>query len=88
MVGTFVVREGGKNAMVGIHSGAIVRVIKKRIGKDDVVTIPIRSVSSVHHDRKTFGSDVVTVTSAGQKHVWKINESQLFLDELNLQLSR
>lgn len=80
---TFVVREDGKNGTIEIQQGAIVRTIKKRIGKDDVLTIPIRSVAAVHHDRKTLGTDIVTVNSAGQKYSWKVSNAQPFVDALN-----
>lgn len=79
----FTVREDGKNGTVRIEGTSIVRVISKRIGKDDVLTIPVRSVHGVFHDRKTLGTDVVRVQVGSVGHEWKVKDADGFVAALN-----
>lgn len=52
---SYMVREDGKNGTVEILDDRIIRTRKKRLGKDDTQTIPLKAISAVSHDRKTLG---------------------------------
>ena len=77
------VREGGKNGTVEINGPTLTRTFKKMIGKDDVLTVPIRMVASVHVDRR-MRTDVVTVTTTGGERLeWKTPGAQAIADAIN-----
>lgn len=80
---SYVVREDGKNGTVSIEGNAVVRVIAKRLGRDDVLTIPVRGIHGVHHDRKTLGTDVVRVTAGSHTYEWKVKDAETFVAALN-----
>ena len=73
---TFTVREEGKNGTVEIFADRIVRTRKKTIGKDDIQTIPIKSISGVHHDRKTLGTDLVKLDVGSVSYEWKVSRAE------------
>lgn len=83
MTEQYIVREDGKNGTVEIQGGALVRTVRRPFGKDDVLTIPLRSIHGVHHDRKTFGTDVVTVTAGHTSYEWKVKDAETFVAALN-----
>jgi len=74
-MGTYVVREDGKNGSVEVTPTMIVRTIKKRLGRDDQEMIPMKAISSARHDRKRVGTDVVTLHTSGKVFEWKIAKS-------------
>lgn len=81
---TYTVKEQGKNGTVEIIGATIVRTIRKVIGKDDVTTIPLRMVASVHLNRRTMGADVVTVTTTGgQTFEWKTSGASDIANSIN-----
>jgi len=69
---TFKIREDGKNGTVELHADRIIRTRKKTMGKDDIQTIPIKSISGVHHDRKTLGTDLVKLDLGSVSYEWKV----------------
>lgn len=79
----YAVREAGKNGTVEVLPDRIVRTFKKRLGKDDVQTIPVRGVTGVHHDRKRVGADVVTVSVGPTTYIWKTGQASALVDEMN-----
>jgi hypothetical protein len=81
--GEWMIREDGKNGSVRLEPKALVRTFRKRLGKDDVLTIPLRSISSVHHDRRSLGTDIVTVTAGHTPHRWKVRDAESFVATLN-----
>jgi len=72
----FMIREDGKNGSVEIFADRIVRTRKKRVGKDDVQTIPIKMVTGVHHDRKTLGTDLVKLDVGSVSYEWKVSAAE------------
>ena len=50
---TFKIHEEGRTGTVEVLDDRIVQTLKKRLGRDDTQTIPIRAVTTVHHDRRT-----------------------------------
>ena len=73
----FMVREDGKNGTVAVHDDRIVRTFKKRIGKDDINTIPVKAITSIHHDRKTIGTDIVHLqVGSAVTYEWKIKNAE------------
>lgn len=82
-VDEWMVREDGRNGRVRIHPKAIVRTMRRAFGKDDVLTIPLGSISGVYHDRRTLGSDVVKVAAGVNSYEWKIKDGQRFVERLN-----
>jgi len=59
------IRESGKNGSVEIQDGALIRIIKKRVGKDDRQTIPLKGITSVSHDRKRMKTDELVLPQYG-----------------------
>lgn len=83
----YIVREEGKNGSVTVLQDRIVRTIKKRIGKDDVVTIPVKAVVGVFHNRKSLGTDeVVLDMSGGRRYEWKVKNAEAMVEDLHSKL--
>jgi hypothetical protein len=82
----YMVREEGKNGLVEIFDDRIVRTRKKRIGKDDVQTIPIKAVTGVAHDRKTVGTDQVKLTIGSVTYEWKVKNAEQMVHELHTKI--
>jgi hypothetical protein len=78
----YMVREDGKNGTVQILEDRIVRTRKKRVGKDDVQTIPSRP-SLGAHDRKTLGTDEVKMTVGSVSYDWKVKNAEEMVAELH-----
>ncbi|WP_395154369.1 hypothetical protein [Ilumatobacter sp.] len=72
-MGKFTVKEDGNNGSVEVKPDEIVRTHTRRLRRDDEVRIPMRTVSSVHHDRQ-LGADVVTVKTSGAVYTWKLSD--------------
>ena len=69
---TYVIKEEGKNGSVELVDGKLVRTIKHRIGRDDLQSILIKSITDVAVNRRLMGSDIVTITLGNAKsYVWK-----------------
>ena len=83
----YTIREKGKNGTLEITSDFLIRTIKKRLGKDDRETIPIRAISSVRHDRKRMKTDDVQVVTSGQVWECKVKNAEKFVAELNQALA-
>ncbi len=82
-VARYMIREDGKNGTVEILDDRLVRERKKRMGKTDVQTIPLRSVTGVHHDRKTLGTDLVRLDVGGVSYEWKVKDAERMVAELH-----
>jgi hypothetical protein len=82
-VGSYMVREDGKNGTVEIFADRIVRTRKKLVGKDDVQTIPMRSITGVAHDRKTLGTDEVKLQIGSVAYEWKVKDAEAMVAELH-----
>lgn len=82
-MGSYVIREDGKNGSVEILDDRIVRTRKKLVGKDDVQTFPIKSVTSVAHDRKTLGTDEVKIQIGSVSYEWKVKDAERMVAELH-----
>lgn len=80
---TFEIREAGKNGSIVVHDDRLVRTVKKRLGKDDVQTIPMRGITSVSHDRKTVTTDVVTVVAGVTTFEWKVKDADRMVRMIN-----
>ena len=72
----FKIREEGKNGTVEVHADRLIRTRKKTIGKDDIQTIPLKSISGVHHDRKTLGTDLVKLDVGSVSYEWKVSNAE------------
>jgi|TARA_B100001964_G_C13945407_1_gene470888 hypothetical protein len=81
--GMWQIRESGKNGSVEIQDGALIRIIKKRVGKDDRQTIPLKGITSVSHDRKRMKTDEVSVITSGATFTWKVSSAEDFVNALN-----
>ena len=79
----YMIREEGKNGTVEILEDRLVRERKKRIGKTDIQTIPLRSVTGVHHDRKTLGTDLVRLDVGAVSYEWKVKDAEEMVAELH-----
>ena len=42
------------------------------MGKDEIQTIPIKSITGVHHDRKIMGADLVKLDIGSVSYEWKL----------------
>ena len=78
----YMVREDGKNGTVEVLQDRIVRTFKKLIGKNDVNTIPIKAVTSIHHDRKTLGTDLVRIQVGTVTYEWKVKDAEQMVAEV------
>ena len=78
----YIVREDGKNGTVEVFQDRIVRTFKKLIGKDDINTIPIKAVTSIHHDRKTLGTDLVRIQVGTVTYEWKVKDAEQMVAEV------
>lgn len=81
-MGTYMVREDGKNGKVEIFNDRIVRTRSKLMGKDDIQTFPIKGVTSVSHDRKTLGTDEVKIHFGSVSYTWKVKDAEAMVAEL------
>jgi len=79
----YMVREDGKNGTVEVLEDRIVRTRKKTFGKDDVQTIPIKSVTAVSHDRKTLGTDQVLLQVGSVSYEWKVRNAEAMVADLH-----
>ena len=77
------IKESGKKWSVEITADALIRTVKKRLGKDDRQIIPLKAISSVHHDRKRLKTDEVRVITSGEVYEWKVSGADGFVEELN-----
>lgn len=82
-MGTWKIRESGKNGTVQVMPDRLVRTLKKRIGKDDVQLIPIKHITSVHHDRKSLSTDKVLVQAGVTTYEWKVSKAESFVRAVN-----
>ena len=82
-MGTYMIREEGKNGSVEVLDDRIIRTRKKRMGKDDVQTLPIKAVTGVSHDRKSLGTDEVKLTCGSVTYEWKVKEAEQMVAELH-----
>ena len=85
-MGKYMIREQGKNGSVEILEDRIIRERKKTLGKTDIQTIPLRSVTGVHHDRKTLGTDEVRLDVGTVSYEWKVKQAEQMVAELHEQL--
>ncbi len=69
----YTIKEDGGNGSVEVDRDDIVRTHARRLGRDDEVKIPLRTVTSVEIDRQA-GGDVVTVRAAGATYEWKLDD--------------
>ena len=69
----YTIKEDGDNGSVEIDGDELVRTHKRRLGRDDKVRIPLRTVTSVELDRQV-GGDVVTVKTPGATYEWKLSD--------------
>ncbi|MEP1126371.1 MAG: hypothetical protein ABJH68_21010 [Ilumatobacter sp.] len=67
----YAIKEDGDNGSVEIDRDEIVRTHTRRLGRDDEIRIPLRTVTSVELDRQV-GGDVVTVKTPGATYEWKL----------------
>lgn len=82
-MGTYAIREEGKNGSVEIQKDRIVRTRKKHVGKDDIQTIPIAAITGVSHDRKTVGTDQVHLQVGSVTYQWKVSSAERMVAELH-----
>ena len=80
---TYMIREEGKNGTVEIFPDRIVRTRKKTIGKDDVQTFPMKSITAVSHDRKTLGTDEVKLQVGSVSYEWKVRNAEAMVAEIH-----
>jgi len=81
------IHESGRNGTVEVLDDRIVRTLKKRLGRDDTQTIPIRAVVAVHHDRRA-GRDRVRLDTGGAAYEWKVSDGKGLVEELNAKMYR
>ena len=81
--GEYSISEDGRNGSVRFEPGRLVRTVKKRIGKDDVQTIPVKAITSVQVDRKMVGKPVVTIATGAVSYEWKMARGEDFKTELD-----
>ena len=67
----YTVREDGPNGSVEVRQDEIIRIYNNGFGRDDTMRIPMRTVTSVDHDRQ-LGGDVVTVRAIDAVYTWKL----------------
>jgi hypothetical protein len=82
-MGSYMVREEGKNGKVEIFADRIVRTRQKRIGKDDVQTFPLTAITSISHDRKTLGTDEVKIQFGPVAYQWKVKNAEAMVAEIH-----
>jgi hypothetical protein len=81
-MGEYMIREEGKNGKLEIFDDRIVRTRMKRIGKNDVQTIPMKAITGVSHNRKTLGTDEVELTVGSTTYEWKVKHAEEMVQEL------
>lgn len=82
-MGRYSIKEEGKNGTVEVFDDRIVRTRKRTIGKDDIQTFPIKAVTSVSHDRKMIGSDLVRITFGSVSYEWKVGNAEALVAEIH-----
>ncbi len=82
---TYRIHESGRNGTVEILDDRIVRTLRKRLGRDDTQTIPIRAITAVHHDRRV-GRDRVRLDTSGASYEWKVTDGKSLIEELNAKI--
>ncbi|MGI9528767.1 MAG: hypothetical protein ACR2NG_03580 [Acidimicrobiia bacterium] len=80
---TFMIREAGKNGSVEVFDDRLVRTIKNRITKNDQQIFPLKSVTSVHQDRKMLRTDKVRMTVGIETYEWKVKDAERFVKVVN-----
>jgi hypothetical protein len=80
---TFKIREAGKNGTVEVFDDRLVRTIKHRVTKNDVQTIPLKAITSVHHNRKITKTDTVQLQAGVVNYEWKVSKADEFVRVVN-----
>lgn len=79
----YMIREDGKNGSVEVFDDRIVRTNKKRIGKDDVQTFPLKAITGISHNRKTLGTDEVKIQFGSVSYEWKVKDAESMVAEIH-----
>jgi hypothetical protein len=87
-MGSYIIREDGKNGSVEIYPDRIIRIRRKTIGKDDVQAFPLKAVTAVSHDRKTLGTDEVKISFGSIGYEWKVKNAEQMVAELHSHMYR
>ena len=82
---TYKIHESGRNGTVEVLDDRIVRTLRKRLGRDDTQTIPMRAVVAVHHARRA-GRDKVRLDTSGQSYEWKVSNGSQLVEDLNAKM--
>jgi len=82
---SYKIHESGRNGTVEVLDDRIIRTLKKRLGRDDTQTIPMRAVVAVHHDRRA-GRDRVRLDTGGSSYEWKVSDGKGLVEELNAKM--
>ena len=80
---TFTVRESGRNGTVQVFDDRLERTLKNRITKNDIQIFPLKSITSVHQDRKMVRTDKVRVVVGIETYEWKIKNAETFVRLVN-----
>lgn len=76
------IKAEGRNDVVEVVEGVIVRTSRKVLGKDDVLRIPLSQVTGIDVDRQMVRSDIVTLKVGLERHEWKMPEAEAFAAEV------
>ena len=82
-MGVYQIREDGKNSTVEVLDDCVIRTRKKTIGKDDIQTFPIKSVTSVSLDRNPFGTDQVRIQFGSVSYEWKVKDAEQMVADVH-----
>lgn len=78
----FKIRESGKNGEVEVFPDRLVRTVKHRVTKNDVQVIPMKAITSIHHERKVR-TDKVLLQVGVITYEWKVKGAHRFVNLVN-----
>lgn len=76
------IKVDGRNDVVEVVDGMIVRTSRKVLGKDDVLRIPLSKVTGIDVDRQMVRADIVTLKVGHERHEWKMSDAEAFAAEV------
>ena len=84
MASIFTIRgTDGTSGTVEVYDDRLVVTNKKRLRKDDVVMIPIKTITAALHQPKMLSHDIVALDCTSANFVWKSQHAEELVDAVN-----
>ena len=84
MASVFTIRStDGTSGTVEVYDDRLVVTNKKRLRKDDVTMVPIKTITGASHERKMLSHDIVVLDCTSARFEWKSQHAEELVDAVN-----